>query len=142
MSRKYNLSVRTIRADNEFGRKRTISWLQSQGISFEPSAPNTQAQNGLAERSGGAIIEKAYAMRNAANLPHDLWNEIVNSVVYLRPDATCKPCLEVPIREILYVYLRIGRPKQTPAGAPACVRLSGIRNDRRCAIEMEAMYEA
>jgi hypothetical protein len=29
-------------------------------------------------------MEKARAMRNAANLPHDLWNEIVNSAVYLR----------------------------------------------------------
>ena len=53
-------------------------------IIFEPSAPNTQAQNGVARRSGGAIIEKARAMRLAANLPHDLWNEIVNSAVYLR----------------------------------------------------------
>ena len=84
MSRKYNLSVRTIRADNELKRKRTISWLRSQGISFELSALNTQAQNGLAERSGGAIMEKALAMRNTANLPHDLWNKIVNSAVYLR----------------------------------------------------------
>ena len=29
-------------------------------------------------------MEKAHAMRNVANLPHDLWNEIVNSAVYLR----------------------------------------------------------
>jgi hypothetical protein len=90
MSRKYNLSVRTIRVDNELGRKRPISWLRSQGISFEPSAPNTQAQNGLAERSEGAIMEKARAMRNAANLPHDLWNEIVNSAVYLRDQTPCE----------------------------------------------------
>jgi hypothetical protein len=84
MSQKYNLSVQKIRADNELRRKRTISWLRSQGISFEPSAPNTQAQNGLAECSEGAIMEKARAMRNAANFPHDLWNEIVNSAIYLR----------------------------------------------------------
>jgi hypothetical protein len=29
-------------------------------------------------------MEKAHAMQNAANLLHDLWDKIVNSVVYLR----------------------------------------------------------
>jgi len=54
--RKYKLDVNVIRSDNELGRKKTLNWLRSQGISFEPSAPNTQAQNGIAERSGGVII--------------------------------------------------------------------------------------
>jgi hypothetical protein len=78
---KYRLDVSVIRADNELGRKKTLSWMRSQGITFEPSAPNTQAQNGMAERSGGVIVEKARAMRLSANLPHDLWNEIVNCAV-------------------------------------------------------------
>lgn len=81
---KYNLKVNTIRSDNEMKRKKTVQWLRTQGITLEPSAPNTQAQNGAAERSGGVIIEKARAMRIGANLPHDLWNEIVNCAVYLR----------------------------------------------------------
>ena len=62
MSQKYNLSVQIIRSDNELGRKQTINWLRSQGITFEPLAPNTQAQNKIAEHSGGAIMEKAPAM--------------------------------------------------------------------------------
>jgi len=82
--RKYKLDVSVIRADNELGRKKTLNWLRSQGISFEPSAPNTQSQNGIAERSGGVITEKARAMRISAKLPHDQWNEIVNCAVYLR----------------------------------------------------------
>ena len=81
---KYKLDVSVIRADNELRRKETLSWMRSQGITFEPSAPNTQAQNSMAERSGGVIVEKARAMRISANLPHDLWNEIVNCAVYLR----------------------------------------------------------
>jgi hypothetical protein len=32
------------------------------GIMFEPSAPWTQAQNSIAESSGGEIIRKAYAI--------------------------------------------------------------------------------
>jgi hypothetical protein len=87
---RYQLEVSTIRSDNELGRKKTLTWLRSQGISFEPSAPNTQAQNGIAERSGGVILEKARAMRLSANLPHDLWNEIVNSAVYLRDRTLCE----------------------------------------------------
>lgn len=81
---KYKLDISTIRADNELGRRKTMSWLRSQGISFEPSAPNTQAQNGIAERSGGVVLEKARAMRISARLPHDLRNEIANCAVYLQ----------------------------------------------------------
>jgi hypothetical protein len=83
MSKRFDLKVKVVRSDNEMARKRTLHWLRSQGIDFEPSAPRTQAQNGLAERSGGVIMEKARAMRISANLPHDLWMEIVNSAVYL-----------------------------------------------------------
>ena len=81
---RYNLKVNTIKSDNELGRKKTLKWLRTQGITFKPSAPHTQAQNGTAERSGGVIIKKVYAMRIAANLPHDLWDEIVNYAVYFR----------------------------------------------------------
>lgn len=84
MCAKYNLDVSVIRSDNELNRKKTREWLRSQGISLEISAPRTQAQNGVAERSGGVIIEKARAMRLSAKLPHNLWNEIVNCAVYLR----------------------------------------------------------
>jgi transposase InsO family protein len=83
MEKHYHLEVKFIRADNEMKRKRTLSWMRSKGITFEPSAPRTQAQNGAAERSGGIIMEKARAMRISANLPHDLWKEIINAATYL-----------------------------------------------------------
>lgn len=84
VNKKYKLDVSVIRSDNELRTKKILNWLRTQGISFEPSAPNTQAQNGVAERSGGVIVEKARAMRISANLPHDLWNEIISCAVYLR----------------------------------------------------------
>ena len=83
MSKKFGLKVKVIRSDNELARKRTLRWLQNQKIDFEPSAPNTQDQNGATERSGGVIMEKARAMRISGNLPHDLWKEIINCAVYL-----------------------------------------------------------
>ena len=83
MKERFGLKIQVIRSDNELGRKRTLRWLRSKGIEFEPSAPRTQDQNGRAERSGGVIMEKSRAMRISANLPHDLWKEIVNTAVYL-----------------------------------------------------------
>jgi len=49
----------------------------------EPLAPNTPAQNGGAERSGGVIAEKIRVMRAGAKLPAVLWPEISKAVVYL-----------------------------------------------------------
>ena len=53
------------------------------GISFEPCAPDTHAQNGSAERFGRLIMEKARAMRLSTNLPHKLWREIIAAATYL-----------------------------------------------------------
>ncbi len=83
MKKHYHLEVKFIRADNKMNRKRTLSWMRSKGITFEPSAPHTQAQNGAAERSGDVIMKKARAMRISANLPHNLWKEIINAATYL-----------------------------------------------------------
>jgi hypothetical protein len=58
-------------------------WCASQLIRLEPSAPDTQAQNGGAERSGGVIKDKARTMRLDANLPWEMWLEIVQAAVYL-----------------------------------------------------------
>ena len=83
MEGKFGLKIEVIKSDNEMGRKKTLRWLHTKHIEFEPSAPRTQEQNGVAERSGGVVMEKARAMRISANLPHDLWKEIINSAVYL-----------------------------------------------------------
>ena len=41
------------RSDKEFSTKSLVKWLAKRGITVEVSAPNTPAQNGRAERSGG-----------------------------------------------------------------------------------------
>jgi hypothetical protein len=58
-------------------------WRGDQGLAVEPSAPDNQAQNGGAERSGGVIKEKSRAMRLDANLPWELWPEVMRSAVWL-----------------------------------------------------------
>jgi hypothetical protein len=57
--------------------------MREQGILFEPLASDTYDQNGRAERLRGVIIAKARSMRIKAKLPHDLWQETVNTAVYL-----------------------------------------------------------
>ena len=111
---RYQLDVNIIRSDNELGRKKTLNWLRSQGISFEPSAPNTQAQNGIAEHSGGVIVEKARAMRLSANLPHDLWNEIVNCAVYLRDRTPRESSGWKSPYEMFHSYLNEGQRQSKP----------------------------
>ena len=81
----YNITPKTIEADNEIAtvKPEVKHWLATQGVTVEPSAPDTQAQNGGAERSGGVNKEKSRAMRLGANLPWELWPEITRSAVYL-----------------------------------------------------------
>jgi hypothetical protein len=81
----YNISVKTIKADNEITivKPEVERWLANQGTIVEPSAPNTQVQNGGAECSGSVNKEKARAMRLDANLSWKLWPEVTRAAVYL-----------------------------------------------------------
>jgi hypothetical protein len=67
-----------------FSQRRAVrEFLESKHIKIEPLAPNTQAQNGGAERLGGAVKEKMRVMRTSAKLPQSLWPEIGRTTVYL-----------------------------------------------------------
>ena len=79
---RYNLEVKVIRSDNKMNRIKTKAWFNDVGILFEPPAPNTHTQNGVAERFGRLIMEKICTMTLSANLPHTLWREIVAAATY------------------------------------------------------------
>ena len=85
LQNQYNITPKTFETDNEITtvKPEVIRWLQAQGIAVEPSAPDTQAQNGGAERSGGVNKEKSRAMRLDANLPWELWPEVTRAAAYL-----------------------------------------------------------
>ncbi|KAF7136791.1 hypothetical protein CNMCM5793_006309 [Aspergillus hiratsukae] len=85
LKHQYNIIPKIIECDNEIvtQKPQVYAFICSKGIKFEPSAPNTQSQNGGAERSGGVIKDKARAMREGAKLPAFLWPEIVRAAVYL-----------------------------------------------------------
>ena len=81
----YNITVKVIECDGEITttKPEVSRWCTACAIILEPSAPDTQAQNGGAERSGGVIKDKARAIRLDANLPWELWPEITRAAVYL-----------------------------------------------------------
>lgn len=81
----FNVSVKVIECDNEIYmmKPKVNKWLETKGITVEPSAPDTQAQNGGAERAVGVTKFKARAMRVGAHLPEKLWPEITRAAVYL-----------------------------------------------------------
>jgi hypothetical protein len=78
------IKVKTVECDNKIEKHSQIAeFLASKSIRIEPSAPNTQGQNGGAERSGGVLKDKERAMRVKARLPYALWPEIGKTAVYL-----------------------------------------------------------
>jgi hypothetical protein len=69
LERQLQVSVKVLECDNEFDIKplREVFEKRPYGLRLEVSAPNTQEQNGLAERSTRYINEKINAMRSSSN---------------------------------------------------------------------------
>ncbi len=84
LNTQYDIVPKVMESDNEFSRAKIItSFCNNKGTKMEPSAAETPARNGGAERAGAVIKAKARAMRIGANLPEDLWIEITRAAVYL-----------------------------------------------------------
>ena len=59
-------------------------FLKSCGIKHEISAPYSQEQNGISERTNRTILEQTKAILAQTGLPKPLWLEIASTVVYLK----------------------------------------------------------
>jgi hypothetical protein len=78
------IRVKTVEYNNKIEKHSQVAkFLASKSIRIEPSAPNTQGQNGGAKRSRGVLKDKERAMRVGARFPHALWPEIGKTAVYL-----------------------------------------------------------
>jgi hypothetical protein len=78
------IRVKTVKCDNEIEKHLQVAkFLASKSIRIKPSAPNTQGQNGGAERSGGVLKDKERIMRVKARFSYALWPEIGKTAVYL-----------------------------------------------------------
>lgn len=84
-SNRFGRSVNRVRCDNgkEYLPDNFKEFCKKMGISMEFTIPYTPEQNGVAERMNRTILDKARAMRLGSNLPKNMWNEIVQTAVYL-----------------------------------------------------------
>lgn len=85
MEYRFSIQPKTIETDNELLKSKLVTEeiQKKRFIEFEPCAPNSQSQNGGAERSGGVVKRKGSAMCYGANLPLFLWSYIYRAAVYL-----------------------------------------------------------
>jgi hypothetical protein len=89
IQRVYNADVVAIRSDNEkgFGND-LINTTEELGMLYEPAPAGTKEPNGLIERAGGVLTQRARAMRIHANLPKDLSHEMYRTAAYI---VNCTP---------------------------------------------------
>ena len=84
VERQCDCKVEIFQSDNESALGNEFKdWCLDSGIRFEPSTTYSISSNGLSERSGGVILFMATVMRLAAQLPANLWSEIVLAAGYL-----------------------------------------------------------
>ena len=78
--------IRGIRSDNgtEFNNQEFIAYLKNAGIQIQRSAPDTQAQNGIAERLNRTLKEKARSMLIESDIASCYWPEAIRTACYLR----------------------------------------------------------
>src|SRR5436853_2962937 len=117
----YNGKVWFIRLDGEtfFGNAFETLVIEK-GIKLERTALDTPAQNGGSERSRRVIITKACTMRIEANLPIDLWLEIVKAVGYIGNRTLVRklewktPFEAIKKKKPQYVYMYVYRCRAYP----------------------------
>lgn len=80
-----DMKVGRFRTDNagELSKGETEIIAKACGITIETAVAYTPEQNGVAERSNRTILNRARALLFDSGLPHVLWNEAVETAVYL-----------------------------------------------------------
>ena len=85
--------IRRFKCDNgkgEYNNHLFKDFLSTNGITFKPSAPYTQNQNGVSERVVRTIFKKARTMLQHARLFKGFWEEAVRTAVYLKNRSLTK----------------------------------------------------
>lgn len=85
LEKHYNIQVCIIHTDfGEFNSDAAAEYFSRTGITWEPSVPNAQQQNGVVERHMRTVVEGAQAQMIDANLPIKLLAESINAMVYIK----------------------------------------------------------
>lgn len=69
---------------------KTDEWLQKESIIFEPSAPYSQEQSGVSERTGRTLMDMTCASILEGNIDDDLWPEILLAINYIKNNRPTK----------------------------------------------------
>jgi hypothetical protein len=78
------IKVKIVECNNEIEKHSQVAeFLAFKSIRIKLLVPNTQGQNGGAERSGGVLKDKERAMRVKARFSYALWPKIGKTAVYL-----------------------------------------------------------
>jgi hypothetical protein len=85
LKRQYGLEIMVIHIDGEWNinSNDAIQWALDKGYEVETTAVDSPEQNGLAERSGGVVGQRARAFHIEAKLPKNLWSESYTAAVYI-----------------------------------------------------------
>lgn len=78
-----NQSPVYLRSDNEFRTKELDSFLRSQGIIAEFSAPHSSYQNGKAERSNREVEDRIRKLLQGSGVPKNLWPYAFSHSIFL-----------------------------------------------------------
>jgi hypothetical protein len=77
------IRVKIVKCDNKIEKHSQVAeFLAFKSIKIKPLAPNTQGQNGGAERSGGVLKDKKRVIRIKTRFSCALWPEIGKTAVY------------------------------------------------------------
>lgn len=100
MKNKFNKKPKVIRSDRggEFIAGELKSFLKSEGIKQQFTAPYTPQQNGVAERKNRTLIEMARCMMEDSGLPKYLWAEAVNTANFIQNRTITKGANSIPIQ--------------------------------------------
>ena len=71
----YGTELRSSKADD---------WMLSQGITFEPSAPYSQEENGVSERVGRILMDMTRCTILGGNIPDYLWPEVFLAMTHIK----------------------------------------------------------
>lgn len=98
VSNKFSMKPKIFRSDRggEYTGQRVTSFLKSQGIQIQYTAPYTPQQNGVAERKNRTLIEMARCMIEDAELPYVFWAEAVCTANYLLNRLPTRPIETTP----------------------------------------------
>ena len=74
----------TERLQSELQSQKVDKWLTNRGIIFEPSAPYSQEENGVSERTGRTIMEMVRVTILEGGIDDTLWPEVVLAMTHVK----------------------------------------------------------